>query len=197
MDYHVPNCSVQFFHYRYPHWVDNYVTLYKQGKLSRSELSSVLDLVHSPFSQPSNHGGMTRCVIDVYADDNHIKTIIGEARCSLLDCFCKRTGRDIAFGRAIKQLKEMKMNTQTFPVSSTPDNTPIASEDLANRKLETARVLDWLETDNNYHTPWACQFETDDWSLLDDEEWMASLPPSPGKLIAPEWLIMPDGTAMP
>lgn len=106
MDYHVPNCRVQFFHYRYPHWVDNYVAMYQQGKFSRSELNNALDMVNNSYNHPSNHGGLTRCAIDVYDNDDIIKTVCGEAKCSLLDRFCKRTGRDIAFGRALKQLKE-------------------------------------------------------------------------------------------
>lgn len=45
-------------------------------------------------------GGQTECII-ILPDGTEIK---GKARCSKKDNYCKRIGRDIAFGRALKAL---------------------------------------------------------------------------------------------
>ncbi len=51
-------------------------------------------------------GGKTRCFLYLGAGIN----IVGQATCSMSDNFCYKTGREIAYGRAMKKLKEMEAN---------------------------------------------------------------------------------------
>ena len=61
------------------------------------------DRVYRPgmeFFDALPRGGQTECII-ILPDGTEIK---GKARCSKKDNYCKRIGRDIAFGRALKAL---------------------------------------------------------------------------------------------
>lgn len=51
---------------------------------------------------PALHGGLTICYI--YEGDKVVA--MAEAECSTKDAFCYRIGREIAKGRALKQLEE-------------------------------------------------------------------------------------------
>jgi len=54
---------------------------------------------------PASRGGMTCC--DIY-DDEGIRLASGRASCSFADNFNYKTGRDIAVGRAEKELARVR-----------------------------------------------------------------------------------------
>ncbi len=62
--------------------------------------SGMIELIALP------RGGMSICLIYLGSGI----TIIGKSICSMSDNFCYKTGREIAYGRAMKKLKEMEVN---------------------------------------------------------------------------------------
>lgn len=61
------------------------------------------------YFTPETKGGKTEVIIQVF--DEHgdpLAKFVGVALCSMKDNFCYRIGREIAFGRALKQLDEWR-----------------------------------------------------------------------------------------
>lgn len=113
--YEVNGYKVRFRHYRYDIAVDTLVEWMKHGGISASTIDACVEDIYScmehPINAPSLHGGKTECyIIDpvtgrVIAD--------GIALCSWRDNFCRKIGRDISFGRAVKRLEEMRTQNDT------------------------------------------------------------------------------------
>jgi len=81
--------NVRFTHYRFIE-EDNRISL-KPSFLIKRE--------HGDCSNVSCRGGSTTA--EIIFDD---QIFVGEANCSLKDNFCKRIGREIAYGRAMKNV---------------------------------------------------------------------------------------------
>jgi len=111
--YEVNGYEVRFKHYRYNQALDGVIAFAKHGMLPMQTVNYFVKTTDArrPQPFPSLHGGKTECyIIDpvtggVIAD--------GIALCSWRDNFCRKIGRDISFGRAVKRLEEMRERNDT------------------------------------------------------------------------------------
>jgi hypothetical protein len=67
------------------------------------------------YFYPETKGGKTEVTIQVFDEHNDpVIKFVGVANCSLKDNFCYKLGREIAFGRALKQLDQWRDNNVVF-----------------------------------------------------------------------------------
>ncbi len=89
---------------KYHHWrVSKNGSGFKKGKPPSKHLFSLWRF-KGIYISPK--GGKTRCFLYLGGGIN----IVGQATCSMSDNFCYKTGREIAYGRAMKKLREMERN---------------------------------------------------------------------------------------
>ena len=61
-----------------------------------------------PYNVPNSKGGMVICELLMKNEDGTYDMVFGVADCSYADNFCYKIGREIALGRAKKQLEKRR-----------------------------------------------------------------------------------------
>jgi hypothetical protein len=99
----IEEVDVSFEHYRY----NFYVYGWEDGPSRYRRKATKFD-GEFHFRNPGERGGKTICRIKIpFGPDNAVYE--GTANCSLQDSFCYARGREIAFGRAVKLLRQDRL----------------------------------------------------------------------------------------
>ena len=88
--------NVRFTHYRFM----------REGDFVSLQPAFMIKRDFGDCSGVSCRGGVTTAEV-IFED----RVFVGEANCSQKDNFCKRIGREIAYGRAMKSIRQYRENT--------------------------------------------------------------------------------------